>query len=94
LWIYGSFPNGVIDHIDGNPSNNRINNLRDVSARQNGQNRKEHRNGKLVGTSYNKRDSIYQARISLNGKSKNLGSFKTEIEAHEAYIKHLTSLDK
>ena len=31
LMTYGELPNGDIDHIDGNPSNNKLDNLRDVS---------------------------------------------------------------
>jgi malate synthase len=43
VWFitYGKFPDGVIDHLDGDPSNNRIENLRDVPQRVNMQNRKK-----------------------------------------------------
>ncbi len=41
-WLlqHGFWPTGDIDHIDGNPENNRLENLRDVSHRVNLQNRK------------------------------------------------------
>lgn len=35
LYVYGYLPNGFIDHIDGDPSNNRVSNLREVSQCQN-----------------------------------------------------------
>jgi hypothetical protein len=43
VWFitYGEFPSNFIDHIDGNPPNNRIENLRDVTNKINGQNRKK-----------------------------------------------------
>jgi hypothetical protein len=40
VWFvtYGKFPDNHIDHIDGNPSNNKIENLRDVTNKVNHQN--------------------------------------------------------
>lgn len=39
MYVHGRWPEGAIDHIDGNPGNNRISNLRDVPAAHNAQNR-------------------------------------------------------
>src|SRR5262245_61666013 len=44
--IYGRWPT-EIDHIDGNPSNNSIWNLREVSHQANLLNQKRHREGRL-----------------------------------------------
>ncbi|MFX4377260.1 HNH endonuclease, partial [Acinetobacter baumannii] len=38
LYVHGVHPTGQIDHIDGDPLNNRISNLRDVSHAVNQQN--------------------------------------------------------
>lgn len=35
LYIYGKFPDGILDHIDGDKTNNRINNLREATFSQN-----------------------------------------------------------
>ena len=45
LWHHGSLPK-VIDHIDNNRENNRIENLREVTQQQNCLNRKHHSNSK------------------------------------------------
>ena len=36
--VYGCFPEATIDHIDGNPANNHIENLREVSPSENNYN--------------------------------------------------------
>lgn len=95
IWILlnGDIPVGMeVDHIDGDRLNNDINNLRLVSHRENSQNRVEHRNGKLVGCYYNKRDRKWYAKIQVNGKQKHLGYFPTEQEAHDIYKKTLMEL--
>jgi len=78
---YGELPKNQIDHIDGDPSNNRINNLRDVTPRQNMFNIK-----KAKGYSWHKRDKKYAAKIKVNSKNINIGYFITEEEAHNAYL--------
>jgi hypothetical protein len=78
---YGTTANNQIDHIDGDPLNNRIVNLRDVTNQQNSLNRK-----RAKGYYWNKPKGKYQAEICLHGKSKYLGLFKTEEEAREAYM--------
>lgn len=85
-----------IDHIDGNGLNNQRSNLRIVSKRKNLQNTHQHRDGKLVGTYLAKdhfRNKPWEARIYINGKSKRLGYFTNEQEAHEAYMKAAQELE-
>jgi hypothetical protein len=76
----------VIDHIDGNKLNNKIENLRLITNRENGQNRESHRNGRLVGCSLHKCGK-WEAQIKINGKRIHLGYYNTEIEAHAVYLK-------
>ena len=84
---YGKWPRHFIDHINGDPSDNRIKNLREASSRQNSMNQKIHRNGRLVGAVFHKKYKRWQASIRLKGKIKFLGYFNSERAAHNAYKK-------
>jgi hypothetical protein len=87
-WLYmtGNWPKQQIDHINGSRSDNRIENLRDVSNRDNQSNRHTHRNGRLVGASWNKQNKKWKANIVINRHKHFLGYFPTEQAAHEAYL--------
>ena len=98
IWILSTgkdIPQGMeIDHINGNKIDNRIENLRLVTNRQNQQNRKKHRAGKLFGCYFNKSVGKYHAQIRIGDKVIYLGLYKTEQEAHKAYTiacKHITN---
>ena len=92
LYVNGIFPVNDIDHIYGNKLDNRISNLRDVPHRENLQNTKNHRAGRLVGCYWNKRAKKWQAQISINGKQKCLGYYETEIDAHNSYMSALARI--
>lgn len=83
LLVYGYEPK-EIDHINGNRSDNRIENLREVDRRTNNQNLKIHREGRLPGARF--KDGSWLSRIQIGKIEKHLGSFKTEKEAHSAYV--------
>ena len=74
---------GEIDHIDGNPSNNSIVNLREATRLENARNR--------VARGFQRhpkrKKNPFQARIKANGKLTSLGVFPTEELASAAYIK-------
>ena len=86
LVTHGCWPAGVIDHRDGDVSNNRIINLRDVDRLTNQQNQRRAQSSSasgLLGVSahYGK----FQARIRIGTKQVRLGTFDTAEQASEAY---------
>lgn len=76
LYHYGDWPRGCIDHINGNGLDNRIENLRDVDARENARNRPTPRNNKSGIAGVRVRGKGWNARISIGNKLKDLGAFK------------------
>lgn len=87
LYLYGKIPPAV-DHINGNPSDNRIANLRAVTASLNAANSKRritNRSG-YKGVSFNHNLQRWQAGIKVNGRSFHLGLFQAPEEAHAAYV--------
>ena len=79
-------PKNLIDHIDGNKLNNRIENLREADYTTNGMNRKSHYNKEVSkGVSFVKKDKKYVARIMADGNSIYLGRFDDEETAKQAY---------
>jgi hypothetical protein len=92
-WViaHGNWPAGVVDHINGDPSDNRLCNLRDVSQQINTQNRRRAQKpggaSGLLGVTFNKQRSKWAARIAMPaGNSKHLGYHDTAELAHEAYL--------
>lgn len=81
-----------IDHIDGNKLNNRLDNLREVSASMNQQNRHRAQYNNTTGflgvvsCAWRKSPNKFRAQIWLNGYARNLGYYKTAEEAHIAYV--------
>jgi hypothetical protein len=91
LIYYWDWPEGQIDHIDGDRRNNKISNLRDVSPAQNAQNnRKANSNRELtsshLGVSFHKKTGKWLAAIKANGKLFPLGYFDDEQLAANAYM--------
>jgi hypothetical protein len=81
----GEIPNGIlIDHIDRNQKNNKINNLRLATKSQNMINSEFVDNA--IGYSYSKKIKRWVASIGVGGKKRHIGSFKTEYEARKAYL--------
>jgi hypothetical protein len=83
-------PNGfesVVDHINRDKLDNKVSNLQVISQRENivKDTDKENTSSKYIGVSYQKSRNLWTSRICINGKSKWIGRFKTEYEAHLAY---------
>jgi hypothetical protein len=87
LYMTGRWPRFGVDHRDGNPSNDRWQNLRDASQSQNCLNRKRNCNNTsgFKGVRWSKDRRKWVAYIRLHGRRYHLGYFDTPEAAHEAY---------
>ena len=79
LYVHGEWPSKQIDHIDGNPRNNEINNLREVDDIEN------HQNTLCRGYRFDARYGTYRAQIKVRKQWTDLGSYRTAEEARAAY---------
>lgn len=92
LYHHGDLPD-VIDHIDRDRANNRIENLRLATPAQNLQNSLVRRDciSGLKGAFFRSRDAgkpkPWTSKININGKVISLGYYATAQEAHDAYCK-------
>lgn len=87
-WFFhhGEWPQGIIDHINGSKSDNRMVNLRVATVSQNGMNRGATKGRTLPkGVYFDTRDRCFRASIRRDGITRHLGSFKTADEAGKAY---------
>ena len=91
---YGEWPDGQIDHQNGNKSDNRIENIRDVSHHENGRNQKisiANTSG-FTGVYWHKRGQRWCARIRHLDRNVNLGTFSRKGDAiaarKEAEVKY------
>lgn len=85
------FSNLVIDHVDGNPANNSIENLEYVTVRENTRRWAQQNVRKHTGV-HRKKDK-WGAQIWFRGKNRFLGSYKTKKEAHNAYCQAFLKIE-
>jgi hypothetical protein len=94
LYVYGRWPADQIDHINHIVTDNRINNLREVSCAENHQNRARRTKSSsgYLGVGWHKRDCCWQAHIEIGGKRHHLGYYARLPDAinarKNAEIKH------
>ena len=87
LYVYGNFPIGVIDHINGIKSDNRLVNLRDVTNAKNLLSfRKVSSNNTSGFLGVSKNHDGWRAEINVNVQKINLGTYPTKEEASIAYV--------
>jgi hypothetical protein len=87
LYVHGNWPTYQIDHINGVKTDNRIQNLRDVSPQENCQNVRGPRPGTHSGVlGVFPLRGKWRAQVHLNGRSYWAGSHETREAAHEAYL--------
>jgi hypothetical protein len=77
FYVYGIWPIEQIDHIDHNGKNNSLCNLREVSNSQNQKNRRIGKNNRsgVIGVSFYKKTSTWQAYVNVNKRLIHLGFF-------------------
>lgn len=92
--MFNGYVPEYLDHIDGDCTNNRIENLRPATKSENNRNvgiRKDNTSG-IKGVHWNKRDKKWQAQIQIEGKRTCLGYFDdlelADLVAIEARNKH------
>lgn len=95
-WFYmtGEWPKDQIDHINGNPSDNRWSNLREATQSQNKANTRAYRNSKsgIVGVCWSASNRKWNASINKDGKRIHLGRYHdlaTAISVRQAKAKEL-----
>lgn len=90
VWLYhhGELPNNFIDHINRNPSDNRIQNLRICpdNHRQNAQNTGQYSHNKsgCKGVGWSDNRNKWRASIGVKGKSVHIGYYKNKKDAIQA----------
>ena len=98
-WHHGYLPPQV-DHIDGNPANNRIENLRACNQYQNQANRKANKSNKsgYKNVNWTDRGQCWEVKFRHDGKQLHFGYFKdlelaslVAIEARNKYHKEFAN---
>lgn len=97
LYVHGQWPEHEIDHRNGVPGDNWINNLREAEGpRQQQQNQKlsDSNTSGYVGVYWSKYNRRWYAMIRNGGKKMSLGSFTCRHKAGEAYLEAKARLHK
>jgi len=79
----------IVDHVNGNPLDNRKSNLRLCTHAENLRNRSMNSNNKsgYKGVYWHKTAGKWTAQVSVNGSKKHLGLFDKPEDAYKAYVK-------
>lgn len=87
LHVHSEWPSALLDHSDGNPTNNAISNLRLATPAQNLSNRGQNSNNKsgFKGVCEDRVRGGWIASIGVRGKVKRIGRYATREEAAAAY---------
>lgn len=96
VWVmnYGFHPESQIDHINHNKKDNRLENIRLVSNRENCCNRRNHTSG-YPGVDFHKKSNLWRCRIRVGKQRYSLGYFKSASSAgvaHQRAAKYVANL--
>lgn len=87
VWMhqFGRWPIDQIDHINHDPADNRLENLREADTYQNMHNKRRAKNNRsgIVGVSWDTRVGKWTAHATIKKKSYNFGRFDSIEEASE-----------
>ena len=83
----------VVNHINLNKKDNRVENLEIISQRENCNLKHKKSSSQFVGVSWHKRDKKWQGKIQIKDKQVFLGYFNSENEANLAYQKALKTIN-
>lgn len=93
LYVFGRWPEALIDHRNGDPYDNRLLNLREADSVLNAENRRRPMKGKKLGlplgVEFHPHPGLqkpYMARIRSRGVQTFLGCYATPDEAAAAYV--------
>ncbi len=93
-WLYCTGQNvELLDHINGDKSDNRLCNLRPANKVQNGINRGRPSNNTsgFKGVTWSALSKAWRAKTKINGRHIHIGLFDTKEAAHEAYKTYMRS---
>lgn len=86
LWMTGEWPKNHVDHINGNPSDNRWCNLREATPSQNQRNHRiSSRNTSGFKGVHRTANGKWRAMIRHGGKKVHIGIYDKPDEAYAAY---------
>lgn len=91
----GHIPDGrmvIVDHINNNSLDNRLENLQITTARHNASKDRVNKTSKYTGVSWDKTSNKWVSRIRVKDKYLYLGRHINEYDAHLAYQKALSEL--
>lgn len=85
FYVHGEWPSGLVDHVNMDTGDNRIDNLRLASKSENARNSSKHKDNTTGFKGVARFRDKFQAGIGVDGKRIYLGVFDTAEQAHAAY---------
>lgn len=86
FYVYGEWPASDVDHINNDPLDNAISNLRLATESQSLGNARRHIDNKSGFKGVHKKRDRWCAQITCKGFRRTLGVFDTPEQAHAAYV--------